>query len=176
MRLFTAINFDGDFKSQIYQAGQSAARHFVKCRLTEPQNIHLTVVFLGEIESDKIPAIKKAMDGCPRQKTEIEICGTGMFRGGDILFLKVKENKELINLYDSLVKNLAAFGIMAENRKYIPHITIAQQARLKNDFDIGKFNRDFKKFCYAARSIELMLSERIDCKMRYTPLYSVKFV
>lgn len=176
MRLFIAINFDENFKSLLTEAADSLAGSCIKCRQAESDNIHLTLVFLGEMGSGDISIIKKAMEGCPREKIDIVTDGAGMFRGGDILFLNVKESKRLSDLYGALVKNLAALGIKTENRKYHPHITVAREAKLKGGFDMDKFNGGFKKLCYTAQSVELMLSERINGKMRYTPLNSVKFV
>jgi len=62
MRLFIAIELPETIKSELagIQSKLKASRADVKW--VEPQNIHLTLKFLGYVQQDKIAAIKNAVD------------------------------------------------------------------------------------------------------------------
>lgn len=174
MRLFIAINFSQSFKEKIAAAAKPLIQN-CKGRFTPFENLHLTVVFLGEKDNKDVTVIKDIMNSLTPEKMLITICGAGVFdtRRGNILYLDVVNTIQLNTLYNNIVKKLNEKGILSENKKYTPHITIARETHIDKGFGINEFNKNFKAVEYVASSFELMLSERINGNMKYTPLHSV---
>ncbi|MFW9938794.1 MAG: RNA 2',3'-cyclic phosphodiesterase [Candidatus Thorarchaeota archaeon] len=131
-----------------------------KLKLVEPQNLHITVKFLGDISESLAPKIYKIIQEDINEKVfkgqsyEYFLKGAGQFNkfsvlwiklNGDINFLqKVKDNTE-----KSLNEKL---NIEFDKRTtFKPHLTIG---RLKNNKINYKTFNTFKKLIQDARNLE----------------------
>ncbi|MGI6772343.1 MAG: RNA 2',3'-cyclic phosphodiesterase [Clostridiales bacterium] len=167
MRLFIAINFDTETKSRIIEV-QNKLRECATGRFTSPENLHLTVVFLGEVEDYR--AIKLCMDKSFTEEIELNFSGVGSFRS-DIYWIGIKENPALNRLYRNLCRDLQEYGYKADVKEiFKPHITLAREV----EADKAKINIDFEEFGMIANRLSLMKSERIRGKLTYTEIYSTK--
>lgn len=103
MRLFVAINFDKQIKENI-SIIQSKLKERSKGIYTPPENIHLTLVFLGEIPLKKIDCIKQAMNQMNVTSFKIHFNHIGHFKrnDGDIWWIGLRQNKKLIELQKNL--------------------------------------------------------------------------
>ncbi|HBS93497.1 MAG TPA: RNA 2',3'-cyclic phosphodiesterase, partial [Firmicutes bacterium] len=99
MRLFIAINFDEKTKAGIGKAIEGLKPYASKGRFTHMDNLHLTLVFIGE--TVKLSQVKEAMDELRAPSFTLVIQGFGRFcrPGGDICWLGVAENEILANIY-----------------------------------------------------------------------------
>jgi 2'-5' RNA ligase len=104
-----------------------------KANYTRPENIHLTLAFLGEINEKEKALIKGVVDGLDNPPFGISINKLRNFK--DMAILEVKPNQHLTKLYESLVEGLAGCGILLEKRKYYPHITLSRKTVLRVDKD-----------------------------------------
>lgn len=171
MRLFTAVNFSGAAKDYII----SAQRELKACcgggRFTDRENLHLTLVFLGELLPEWVEEANAALNRVSAPAFELTIGGFGRFSrpGGDIWWLGVEACRELLELHERLCVQLCSRGFEFDSRPYRPHLTIARQVRNAME---PQWERD--PFCEAVGSIELMKSERFNGRLTYTPLFSKK--
>ena len=86
-------------------------------RLVKPEQIHLTLHFIGQADLDKTA---NALDAVSAQQFIIELKGLGLFRSkyGSITFcLGVQENGNLLELYHEVDFALADVGYKKEVRK-----------------------------------------------------------
>ena len=63
MRLFIAINFDDSFKTGLLNIINTLKRNGIKGNFTLSDNLHLTLVFLGEIEHSSPSKVKATIMG-----------------------------------------------------------------------------------------------------------------
>ena len=63
MRLFIAINFSWELKQALNEQIEKLKAIAYRGDFTLPENLHLTLAFLGKVEPFKIPLIKQAMQG-----------------------------------------------------------------------------------------------------------------
>lgn len=172
MRLFLAINFDAQTREHILSV-QRRLRELGRGRFSHPENLHLTLVFLGEVEPERVASVRAAMDGVAVPPMELTFDQVGRFRraGGDIWWLGLAPNRALTALQEELSGSLRGEGFVLENRLYVPHITLARQVRLQTEPDeralLGA------PFTAKADAVSLMLSERVDGRLAYTPQYTV---
>ncbi|MGB4610879.1 MAG: RNA 2',3'-cyclic phosphodiesterase [Saccharofermentanales bacterium] len=171
MRLFIAINFNTEIRSRLVKLCEELRNDSTKGRFSLPENLHLTLAFLGECDEKQAAAAKTAMDAVEFQPFAINIGCTGRFRrrGGDIWWAGVSDSKELTTLYDNLTNKLTEFGFQIEKRKFSPHITLGREIITKAS------PRTFEKFGQTIYKIELMKSERIAGKLTYTAIHETAF-
>jgi len=169
MRLFIAINFNTGTRNKLIALCDELRSHSERGRFSLPENLHLTLAFLGESDDKQTAAAKAAMDTAVFDPFEILIDRIGRFkrnhRGGDIWWAGVRENKNLLDLQQNLTSGLRSRGFNLEKRKYNPHITLARE--VKTDAT----PRSIEPFGEPISMIDLMKSERINEKLTYTSIY-----
>lgn len=176
VRLFIAINFDEATKNAIYNTMKRLQSYTEQGSYTYKENLHLTLVFIGELPVSKIDTIKACMDQIKSEPFTITIGGIGRFkrRGGDIYWIGVKKNPSLLSLYKQLCERLISSGFDIEDREYKPHLTIARRVIVSDDFCEAQFSKSVPNMDILVQNIYLMKSERIKGKLTYTPIYQKK--
>jgi len=132
LRSFLAFNLPVEIKNKIAQISGVLKRSSIDARWVKADNIHLTIVFLGDIrQEDLIPMRKEIRDVCTQnQAFEISLRGIGLFpnrRRPRVIWLGLDgELEEMSGFRDELQGRLVSFGIKAENRGFQPHITLGR--------------------------------------------------
>ncbi len=99
-------------------------------RLTHPADLHVTLVFLGNVESGRMPCIETVADGIHAGPFELHFDRLDYWRRPRILWCGPSGRPPAL---DALVHNLQA-GLQAchiepDQRPYAPHVTLARKAR-----------------------------------------------
>lgn len=171
MRLFLAILFEEPVKDRLCEAMELIRRSTRTSRLTRRENLHLTLVFLGELrEAGKV---REAMEEIRTSPFPLEIRGLGRFQrnGGDLYWAGIEPSLPLQNLYLELKNALAGKGIAVEDRPYRPHLTLARQAVEKPEIPFYTLKNRLEPVKTKAAAVSLMKSERIEGRLVYTELY-----
>lgn len=171
MRLFLAILFEEPVKDRLCEAMELIRRSTRTSRLTRRENLHLTLVFLGELrEAGKV---REAMEEIRTGSFPLEIRGLGRFQrdGGDLYWAGIEPSLPLQNLYLELKNALAGKGIAVEDRPYRPHLTLARQAVEKPETPFYTLKNRLEPVKTKAAAVSLMKSERIEGRLVYTELY-----
>ena len=168
MRLFIAINFNEYTKNQLIVLQDELQANAKRGSFTLSENIHLTLLFLGECNDRQLAAIKTAMDTLIFEPFDFSVENIGYFKrdGGNIWWAGVRECKPLLELQRSLSERLTTAGFSLEKRKYSPHITLGRRVIT----DLHPWN--IAPFSEAVTRIELMKSERLQGKLTYTSIYA----
>ena len=170
MRLFLAILFEEPVKDRLCEAMELIRRSTRTSRLTRRENLHLTLVFLGELrEAGKV---REAMEEIRTSPFPLEIRGLGRFQrdGGDLYWAGIEPSLPLQNLYLELKNALAGKGIAVEDRPYRPHLTLARQAVEKPETPFYTLKNRLEPVKTKAAAVSLMKSERIEGRLVYTEL------
>ena len=127
MRLFAAIELDAAAREAI--AGEQARLRrdlgSDDLRWTPPEQIHLTLVFIGEIADERAPAIVDALArDVPMAGFPVSFGGSGVFpaRGAPrVLWLGVTTGAGQVSTLQQLVSSrLEALGLPPEPRGIVP--------------------------------------------------------
>lgn len=172
MRLFTAICFDDETKNALF-AARNFAKNFSEGNFSEKENLHLTLVFIGETERQG--EIESALSEIEFPSFEFKISGTGFFEKG-IFWAGTEENENLRNLQKEIFEKLQKLGFEPDEREFVPHITLARKFRPGEDFQAEKTEKLLPEKAVFANRISLMKSERIEGVLRYTEIYSKKLL
>lgn len=171
MRLFIAINFDNKTKQNML-AVQRRLREWGAGNFSRPENLHLTLAFLGEVAADRVAAVRRAMDRVSVSPMELTFDHVGCFKrdGGDLWWIGIHEIKALAALQSDLARRLTDESFRLESRRFSPHITLAREVRLQAQPDRAALLGS--PFMAGADRISLMRSERIQGKLVYTEQYT----
>ena len=167
MRLFIAINFNDETRAQLLALCDVLRSRSGHGRFSAAENLHLTLVFLGECDAKQAAAAKAVMDATAFEPFLVTVERAGRFKrnGGDIWWAGLKQSKALMDLQEKLTDDLTTAGFTLEKRKYSPHITIGREVAT----DAAPWL--IEPFGETVASIELMKSERINGKLTYMAIY-----
>ena len=168
MRLFTAICFDDETKNALF-AAENFAKNFSEGSFSEKENLHLTLVFIGETEREE--EIKTALSEIEFPAFSFKIKGTGTFEK-KIFWAGTEENENLKNLQKKVLEELENLGFETEKREFVPHITLARKFKPEESFPFEENEKLLPEKAVFANRISLMKSERINGVLRYTEIYS----
>ena len=172
MRLFIAINFGDATKNALLALRDELRSRAEFGDFSLPENLHLTLVFIGECTAKQVSLIKTAMDAANSKPFGLLIDRVGRFgrgseQGEALWWAGVRGDKALLDLQRDLTDRLAAAGFSVDRRKYSPHITLGRRVVVDTaPWLINPFGENICK-------IDLMKSERINGKLTYTSIYGV---
>ena len=170
MRLFIAVSFSPSALDAICCIRD--ALKLEKASYTRRDNMHLTLSFLGECSGKEMKNACTAMEALDYKPFSICMDHIGSFhRGdGDIIWLGAEKSDMLLSLQKDLAGNLSERGFNLEKGKFRPHVTLARRA-----FPPFHGKAGVNPIVQEVSSISLMLSERVDGHMEYTPLHVKSF-
>jgi len=100
-------------------------------RWTPREQWHLTLAFLGEVDAERLPAVRRACAVAvpARCAAPLQLSGAGRF-GDRVLWAGLDGDRAaLVDLAARLVAALRAAGVDTDERPYRPHLTIARTVR-----------------------------------------------
>ncbi len=144
MRTFIAIELPQEIKSQLAKIQKQLATSNADAKWVEPDNIHLTLKFLGEItteQQNQIITILKEI-GTGHASFPARITSLGTFPKIDyprVIWVGIDQgDKEIKTITRALEEKLEKIGIPKEDREFASHITIARIRSGKNRRELVK--------------------------------------
>ncbi len=124
LRLFVGIEFPPELKLalSLLCTGVPGAKW------VDPDNLHLTLRFIGEIGEDLAADVDEALARLKARPFTLQLSGTGVFGGNrpHALWVGVERDPELVKLRDKVEQALIRVGLAPEPRKFAPHVTVAR--------------------------------------------------
>jgi len=133
LRTFIGIDPGKAIRDRLVALQDTLARAGVEVKWVEPENLHVTLLFLGEVNDVDVPAVCQAVaDGVKDHAAfSMAIETTGCFpnpRRPRILWAGVGQGtKEVCAVHDAIERRLLELGCYRrEERKFTPHITLGR--------------------------------------------------
>jgi 2'-5' RNA ligase len=166
MRLFIAINFNKETRARLLALRDELQSRSERGNFTLPENLHLTLAFIGEVSPKKIDKIKAILETVTFEPFEVTINRLGTFTRGTLWYAGLHESKPLMDIQHEITHKLALCGFEMDGRKYTPHITLGSEVITDTTpWQIEPFGE-------TVSSIDLMKSERVNGKLTYTTIYT----
>jgi RNA 2',3'-cyclic 3'-phosphodiesterase len=180
LRSFIAIEMPPEVRKSLSRLQQDLKAGGQQVKWVEPENLHLTLQFLGNINAAKVGDIASAIEkaGTGIRPFRIEVGGLGVFpdiRRINVIWVGLAgELEKLDKLQKNIGANLTPLGFPPETRPFTPHLTIGRVrdfARPEDRAALGRIiaQTDYNvKYKIDATAVNLMKSQLT----REGPIYS----
>jgi len=116
-------------------------------KIVKPENVHLTLKFLGEIDEKMVDRIAGVMEKSVKDVPpfRIKFRGVGVFPSMDymrVVWIGLKDAEKLGIIAEQLENGLAAFGFKKEKRRFSPHVTVGRVKSPKNKNMLQNFLKE----------------------------------
>ena len=132
MRTFIAIPLPQECRVMLDQLQQSLRKHKADVRWVAIPSIHLTLKFLGEVDSGIIPKLKEFLDNHSKAERpfDLSLHGLGCFPNlirPRIIWCGISgETERLLNLQQRVERVCVELGFAPEDRPFHPHLTLGR--------------------------------------------------
>jgi RNA 2',3'-cyclic 3'-phosphodiesterase len=174
MRLFIAIGFPPEIVSHLESIQTELKGHAKSGNFVESSNLHLTVLFLGEMEATRLNMVKDAMRRITVPSFSILLQDISSFKTqeGRLYYLNVKKNDQLETIVHELKESLNKSGFGLEDKEYKPHITLGREVILEEDYDLVSYSQSIVHRRVDVEKVSLMRSDRVDHQVVYKEVAS----
>ncbi len=124
-RLFVAIDLSPEVAAQL----QGLCCGVPGARWVRPEQMHLTLRFIGEVDGGVFQDIKEGLGGITSPPFSLQVKGLGVFpprKTPRVLWAGVAPVEQAGGLRNRIENVLVGMGLEPEGRKYSPHITLAR--------------------------------------------------
>jgi 2'-5' RNA ligase len=123
-RLFTALAIPAEVRAALALTRGG----LIGARWIEPEDYHITLRFIGDIDADVADEVAAALDEARRAAFPVAFESLSWF-GGDkprALIAKVKPSPALAELAADHERRMRRLGLAPETRNFTPHVTLAR--------------------------------------------------
>lgn len=127
-RVFFGLEIPAEIKQRLLQVRAEVAG----ARWQSVEQVHLTVLFLGNLEEEPLLAVRKVARDIALAAFELNIAGLGCFgqpHAPDYLWAAVQPEAPVVRLHSALKNQVDSLGLHTERRAYRPHLTLARFKR-----------------------------------------------
>ncbi|EKD49723.1 MAG: hypothetical protein ACD_63C00064G0005 [uncultured bacterium] len=177
-RIFLALNLPTGVKSGLFKLQYKLNRKELPIRWTVKQNLHMTVLFLGNLNNWELDKACGIADNITSKftKFEIEFIKISIFknfRNPRIINVRSKDSSKMYKIY-SLLKNNFLKEKMGkiEQQKFKPHVTIGRF--IHSDFDkklLKPWKRAKLSIKVPVESIDILESDMSQKPVEYTLIH-----
>jgi RNA 2',3'-cyclic 3'-phosphodiesterase len=140
LRLFTGIGLSREVVDNLEEMLR-ALRPLANLNWTPPENLHITLKFIGAWPEGRVGELTAALRGVDAPTAfDIEIRGAALFpnpRRARFIFAGAHSGPELRELHRRIEAALAPLGCEPEDRAFTPHLTLG---RIRNE-NIGELKK-----------------------------------
>lgn len=164
-RLFLACWPDGSVRAQLARLLPARGRDVGKP--TDQQNLHLTLVFLGSVDGERLACLEEMAGGVAARACSLHLDAIGFWKRSQILWVGTSRvPQSLAGLVSALNGGIKRCGFAPETRPFKVHVTLARKVRRA---PVQPVTADID---WPIRSFELVESQLTAAGARYTVMRS----
>jgi RNA 2',3'-cyclic 3'-phosphodiesterase len=130
MRLFVALDLPDEARDAVRELIANLRPLCASARWVRPEGMHVTLKFIGHVPAEKLDPIRVALAGVPSSAlVAMHYHGVGFFpneRCPRVVWCGVDASQNLAQLAADIESALEPLGIAPEQRKFVPHLTLAR--------------------------------------------------
>src|SRR5712692_9849708 len=130
MRLFVALEIPSTVRKNLAELLKSLRAVSPQTRWVRPENLHVTLKFIGEVPEAKLADIRSALAGTlSDQPVTLDFRGLGFFpneKHPRVFWAGIETSPNLKTLAEDIDKATEKLGIPREQRSFSPHLTLAR--------------------------------------------------
>lgn len=131
IRLFIALPISEEIRKRCEALGEIGRQKASSVRWIDPEQIHLTLFFLGWTDPALQPKIEAQIQEAARKVApfSVQVTGLGVFpklSSPKVFWAGLSSEPTLLALQQNLSTRMAALGFSMETRPYRPHLTLGR--------------------------------------------------
>lgn len=178
VRAFIAVDIESEETIKNIISLQRELEKFGKFKIVSPENLHITLKFLGEIDPSKVDLVSEILGRLEAEGFTIELKGVGCFPSPsrpNVVWIGVTEGYEqLMHIWKFVEDNLSRHGFQRERRGFKPHLTVARVKFIINRQGFRRLvetHRNLKLGKEKVRTVKLKKSTLTPTGPIYSDLY-----
>ncbi|MBI4297121.1 MAG: RNA 2',3'-cyclic phosphodiesterase [Chloroflexi bacterium] len=131
VRAFIAVELPPALREGLARVQAQLRPRFSSVKWVEPEGIHLTLKFLGQVPTDQVEVIGQALGQLAQGISPfiVEVEGLGGFpnlMSPRVLWIGLKAPDSLVALQTSVEEAMASLHYLRESRSFSPHLTLGR--------------------------------------------------
>jgi 2'-5' RNA ligase len=132
IRTFIAVEVSPEVKRRAREWIEALQRAAIQARWVDPESMHITLQFLGNVQAELIPQICQHVAAAvkPLEAFDVTCTDLGAFPSWHrprVLWLGIGSGyEELVALQSSVEQSLKSLGYRGETRRFEPHLTLGR--------------------------------------------------
>ncbi|MFQ5838038.1 MAG: RNA 2',3'-cyclic phosphodiesterase [Thermoplasmata archaeon] len=174
MRAFIAVDFEAS--DRLLGLLKALSSSEARLRVVRPENLHITLKFLGNVDEGMVPSIvdimKRSAEGVP--PFTVILRGSGAFpslKSPRVLWIGVEDGDPLVTLAHRLAARLEDLGFPGEKRRFSLHLTVARVKASRGKGELAQLMGDYADETFGEQRVEDMRLKRSELRPS-GPLYS----
>ena len=149
IRCFIAVEIPDTIKNKLVHIQGTLRKQIQKASWVKPNNVHLTLKFLGDVDPDNLESIAEAIERVTslHRSFVLHIGGLGAFPNlarPRVIWVGVRVGGEHVSsLAQDINMALSECGFPLDAKKFGPHLTIA---RLKARLDLRPYTNQYRQY------------------------------
>jgi 2'-5' RNA ligase len=133
LRLFVALEIPTEVRGDLAAMVETLRAISKEPRWLRPENLHVTLKFLGEVPETKLAAVRTALAQIrSEQPVTLEFRGLGFFpneKHPRVFWAGIEASPNLMKLAEDIDGAMEKLEILPERRAFSPHLTLARFER-----------------------------------------------
>lgn len=165
IRAFIAVDFQPTPSLHRLLAGLRALQ--APLRVVRPENLHITLKFLGDVEEGLAPSVAEVMEEAAEGVSPFAVTlqGTGAFPHlgrPRVLWVGIKGGEPLVSMAQRLEERLEGMGFARERRGFSPHLTVARVKGGRGREEIVRVAEGHREEVFGEQRVETLRLKRSD--------------
>jgi 2'-5' RNA ligase len=182
-RCFIAIGIPVQLQRNIGECIEILKKHDADIKWVAPENLHLTLKFLGNTPDVLLPKIRESLAAVVSTYTPfyIKIYGTGVFpdkKHPRVIWTGLQDADGMKNLQEGVESSMALLGFKREDREFNPHLTLGRVRSQGRMIRLVEELETFEEKEFGTVPVDrilLMRSELTPKGPKYTCVYDIPF-
>ncbi|MCE5200123.1 MAG: RNA 2',3'-cyclic phosphodiesterase [Armatimonadota bacterium] len=179
IRTFVAVLIDEELRQNIAEVQSRVKKLAPDVKWVAPENFHVTLKFLGDVEEDALSQVFTAVEEAARRCSpfDLSMSGLGAFPNPSrarVVWAGISDGRDKVSdLASKVDESLSKLGFGKEDKPFKAHITIG---RVKDSRNLGRLAEAIQNTnavnlgTQRVNSVAVMQSEMLRSGSIYTPL------
>lgn len=164
-----------EFEKEIEKTGANV-------KLVEPENVHITLKFLGDTEEEQIDEIERIIKDAVKEinSFHIQLKGAGVFPNQNyikVIWIGIEHGEEIATIAHKIDGQFSRLGFKKEKRGFSPHLTVARVKSAKNKEKLLQIIEKYKDVEFGDIEVDSIKIKKSDLTQKgpiYTTLREIK--
>ena len=172
MRTFISLEPPKEIRDYLFEIQKKLKSSSAKIKWIAKKHLHLTLLFIGEIDETKLQQIKEILSKIKYKKFELNLDKIGVFpdeKNVRIIWIGLNPKNKVIELQQKIDSEL--LDLIKKDKEFKAHLTLGRVKLIKNKEKFKeKLNLDIEKKKFEVIEFKLIKSELTKDGPKYTDL------